>query len=66
MKTTQEQLDNLLDRFQEWKTIFGHSVPAGYEEPKDRAKERKQFEKDIIKLKKQLAFEKHVAEKNKV
>lgn len=49
----ESKLEQLLDDYRDWKRIYGQ-VPVGYEEPKDRAKERRKFEEEIAALRKQL------------
>lgn len=51
----ESKLEQLLDDYRNWKRIFVQ-VPVGYEEPKDRAKERRQFEEQIAELRGQLQF----------
>ena len=50
----ENKLEQLLDDYKDWKRIYGEKAPVGYEEPKDRAKERKQFEEQIAELRRQL------------
>lgn len=50
----ENKLERLLDDYREWKRIYGEKVPLGHKEPKDRAKERKQFEEQIAELRRQL------------
>ena len=54
-QAVKDKLERLQDSFREWKQIYGQVVPAGYAEPRDRAKERKRFEQDIAALRKQLS-----------
>lgn len=51
----ESKLEQLLDDYKDWKRIYGQ-VQVGYEESKDRAKERRQFEQQIAELRKQLQF----------
>jgi hypothetical protein len=54
IEVIENKLEKLVDDFKYWKRFSGEKVPEGYEEPKDLAKERKQFEEQIAELRRQL------------
>jgi len=51
----ENRLERVVDDFSDWKKIYGETVPAWHEEPKDRQEARQKFTEQIARLRKQIA-----------